>query len=968
MHINLHISEYFINFASSLKPIDMKSLFTILLLFVTINLKAQMYWQRPVVNYNRHEYGASNQNWMIDQHDNGWMYFANNKGLLEFDGVYWNLYPIANHSKARSIKVGKDNKIYTGGLREFGYFAPNRLGGLDYTSLSSKLPAKKISNIWKVLVTDHKVYYQGDSRFFCYADGKLSTVDCNGVAFSEVINNKIYFTNTIGLYHLYKGKPRLVPGSTFIGKLNIVALLPWQGKIILITANHGIYLYDGEKFTRPFTSIESSLTDRTISCAAIHNQMFAIGTIDSGLHLFNIYKNTEEKISIANGLQNKSQLSLKFDKDGNLWLGLDNGIDYIAFNTPLFFLNSKQSSIGAGYCSSLLAGKLFLGTNQGVYSSTVPSSTNVSVSLTPIAGMSGQVHCMYQYDNLLFCGGRRFLAYTDGKHTTIVPSQRGIWQMQAVSNHNADIIVMGSYWGLKVMRKVAGAWTYTNNIKGFDISSKSMYVEPESNNIWIANKTDGIWRVTTDLNFTKVLHKKCYNNQLLPAGDNAFITRIANNIVIASHHGLFRYNAKDDRLEPFTQLEKRLGGHHCYTYLKQESNGELWYVCQGELKRTYTGEATSQPFLSDNMIEDFEHVNQLSYNQAIVGTEDGFVMIDNAVKDIKSMPIPHLQIRKLYVTNGRDSLAYGMSFANNDTPLNIKYRDNSVRIEYSASNYNRLQAVTYSYRLKGFTDKWSDYTTNTRKEYTDLPEGKYTFEVKIMPNEGGKPVISQLSFRILPPWYRSWWAYILYIIGMLLMIYDVFRRYKQSREKLIKQKNEELSKQKSIYEEDINQKNKQIDDLEAEKLRNELQYKSDELVKTTLNVVRKNEILLKIKKDAENLSSTIGKEDLVHIRRSMLRLINQINTNIEHDSDLDSFQSSFDAVHHDFFKKLDGQFPELTHKDKMLCAYIRMDLMSKEIAPLLNISERGVEISRYRLRKKMGLETNVNLMEFLRRL
>ena len=174
-----------------------------------------------------------------------------------------------------------------------------------------------------------------------------------------------------------------------------------------------------------------------------------------------------------------------------------------------------------------------------------------------------------------------------------------------------------------------------------------------------------------------------------------------------------------------------------------------------------------------------------------------------------------------------------------------------------------------------------------------------------------------------------------------------------------------MNRQKSVLEKDINQKQKQISELEEEKLRNELNYKSDELIKTTLNVVRKNEILQKIKKDAVNLSRTINDGNLSSIRRGMLRLINQIDINLEHDSDLDNFQNSFNAVHDDFFKKLDTQYPQLSYKDKMLCAYIKMSLMYKEIAPLLNISVRGVEINRYRLRKKLGLDEKANLAKFL---
>lgn len=116
-----------------------KTILTMLLLLFTTGIQAQMFWQRPVVNYNRHTYNAANQNWMVAQHQNGWMYFANNKGLLEFDGIYWNLYPLPHATKMRSIKIGKDNRIYVGGLKEFGFFTDNNQGGLQYHSLSKTL-------------------------------------------------------------------------------------------------------------------------------------------------------------------------------------------------------------------------------------------------------------------------------------------------------------------------------------------------------------------------------------------------------------------------------------------------------------------------------------------------------------------------------------------------------------------------------------------------------------------------------------------------------------------------------------------------------------------------------------------------------------------------------------------------------------------------------------------------------------
>lgn len=955
----------------------MRNLLIALWLLLPIATQAQMFWQRPVVNYHRHTYNAGSQNWMVDQLANGWIYFANNKGLLEYDGVYWNLYPMPHTAKMRSLKIGKDNCIYVGAQREFGYFTPNNMDGMKYHSLSEKLNSKTVSNIWNIHIIDNKVYYQGDRYFFCYDKGKISSIDCNGITSSGIVNNKIYFTNFLGLFTIQGNRIVAVKHSEFLSRCNVVAYLSYEGKLLLVTQENGIYLYDGKQFNKILPFLETYLHTHHLSCAKIHKNTLAIGTLDEGLLLVNLATLQVEKIDIENGLQNKSILSMKFDQANNLWLGLDNGIDYVSLETHTFFLKSKLTSIGAGYCSLYFDGKLYLGTNQGIFSTNVPTSINTPIQFNNIQGLSGLTHCFYSHDNKLFIGGRQFFAMIDGNLIKKY-NKRGVWHVQAISR-DADIMLTGTYWGLEVIKKVNNNWIFCNKIDGMNISAKTMFVEPESNNVWLGNKSDGLWRVTLNANFTKILHKKCFNNSLLPKGENVYVTQIGKHIIIASRKGLFRYNADNDKIEHDKQLEEMLDGHCAYSYLKQDGNKRLWYVANGilkyidyhdglyfknSLKDNYKNKIS---YWGDSMIEDFEDISFLNDHQRVIGTEDGFVLIDISKKQKSHAPL-NLFIRKIYLTNGKDSVAYGESFNRHKKPLIIKYKDNSIRIEYGCNNYDHTKTITYSYKLDRVDRKWSEFTSATTKEYTDLPEGSYTFSVKIRPDFGGKDIQTSMTFEILPPWYRSWWAYTIYIILISYSFYNICHHIKKSRERLIKMKDAEMKHQKSVLEHDIDQKKKQITELEEEKLRNELNYKSDELVKTTLNVVRKNEVLQKIKKDAESLSRTINDGNLVNVRRGMLRLINQIETNIEHDSDLDNFQSSFDAVHNDFLRKLGETYPQLTHKDKMLCAYIKMNLMSKEIAPLLNISVRGVEISRYRLRKKLGMDEKDNLAEFLQKI
>ena len=253
------------------------------------------------------------------------------------------------------------------------------------------------------------------------------------------------------------------------------------------------------------------------------------------------------------------------------------------------------------------------------------------------------------------------------------------------------------------------------------------------------------------------------------------------------------------------------------------------------------------------------------------------------------------------------------------------------------------------------------------KEFTGLHEGKYVFSVKLLTDGSQEPVETSFAFEILPPWYRTWWSYLVYSVVVVLLFYYVYYRISVGRKRLLMQKELELYRQEQKFQKESDLKDQKIDSLQEENLQSELRHKSEELIRTTLNIVRKNEILLDIKKEVLGISHSISEENLVSLRRKTLRLLGQIDTNIEHDDDLQAFQSTFDSVHHDFFKKLEETYPELNNKEKLLCAYIKMNLLSKEIAPLLNISLRGVEISRYRLRKKLGLEEGANLAEFLQK-
>ncbi len=950
------------------------SLTCLFLLLVSAPLRAD--WQRPIANYTRHAYKAGTQNWDIQQHDNGWIYVANNKGLLEFDGVEWNTYPIRN-AKTRALKMGNDGRIYIGGMEQFGYFSPNSLGGLDYTCLSdSLLPGTSVGIIWNILMDKGRVYFQSDRHFFYYENGKVGMINASSEIYSsQIVRNNLYAITAGGLMML--NETELVPvcdTGGVGGVLKTGGLLSYQGKLLIVSRNRGFFSYDGFALRKYATAADDFCSRNQLFCAALKDSLLALGSIQNGVCLLNLNTGEVENISTEHGLQNKTALSMTFDTTGNLWVGLDNGIDCIHLKARIASLYGGKSVIGSGYASCCYQGNFYLGTNQGLYRTALPTRLNKKEPMDFMPGTGGQIWSLYEYDDKLFCCSDNGIFILDGGRMEHLAAIRGVWGVTPM-NGRKDVLIAGTYSGLYLLGKRGARWEVEGKIKGSHRSSKDVLVEDGTNALWVANKEDGISRLLLSDDLREVKKEKYYNGKELPRGYDACLAQIDNEVTVTSHDGLWRYDRTDDRLERFPSLENQMDGRTVYTYLSVDSLKNIWYVADGALKvlrydaaeRKYYRQE-NEIFLRGSLIENFENIHLCDEGRIVAGTEEGFSLIRLEPQPVHPVPL-NLQIRKVYMTGQRDSLIYGRSYLYDEVPVVVPYAYNSLRIEYSVNDYNRMHTVLYSYKLSrdGEEGKWSEYGENQTKEFTGLHEGRYVFSVKLLTDRDVPPVVTSFAFEVLPPWYRSWWGYLIYTVVLGLVLYYTYYRIADGRKRLLMQKELELYRQKQEFQKESDLKDRKIDSLKEENLRAELGHKSEELIRTTLNIVRKNEMLMDIRKEVLGISHSINEENLVSLRRKTFRLLGQIETNIEHDDDLQTFQSVFDSVHHDFFRKLEEAYPDLNNKDKMLCAYIKMSLLSKEIAPLLNISLRGVEISRYRLRKKLNLSEGENLAEFLQK-
>lgn len=948
----------------------------ILILSIAFAMPAKCSWQYAITNHSKKEYKAGNQNWQITQHPNGWMYIANNKGLLEYDGVYWNNY-LFNYAKMRSVHI-RGEAIYAGGLEQFGYYTPNDLGLLQYTSLSAKLSQKaKVGVIWDIHSQGDDIYFLSNHTIFLSRNDEITVLsNTEHIISSAMIDGKLHVLTARGLTKLMDDKLTLLPNTSDLGTMKVIKMLPTQEGILMITAQNGLYFYQDGTIT-PYRGMAKEFIDNNqLFCAAAKDSLIALGTVQNGILLWQPATDTYECISVENGLQNKTVLKLHFDQENNLWVGLDNGIDCIHLHSPIMSL-CKSNVIGSGYGASFQDNHLYLATNQGMYYSCFQAkelTREEEPDIKQIKGIKGQVWSVRKIGEEVFCNSDRGVFLLNADKATRINGASNAWDIVRVNN-DEDVLVAGSYGGLFVLKKQNNQWTFQHRIEGFNHSCKNMMAEDMKNGIWVTNSEQGIHRLKISDDMRRIDNMKNYNTNALPIQGDVCVTRIDNNIVFTSIHGLFRYNHINDSIEEYKELEELLDGKTHYTYLKQDDNRNIWYVANGTLKliRYNPGQKIYErnryeSYLSNALIEYFEDIYFHSHNQILIGTEDGFSLIDTSQPHLSKETI-HLQIRKVYNTSAQDSLIYGRSFTHNARKISLPYTQNSIRIEYSAKSYDPMQDVVYSWRLLGDSnEEWSEYTHATFKDFTHLHEGSYTFELRAITNSGSEPVYTSFAFKIQPPWYRSFWAHLLYLLAVLLFAYYIWHRHQQAQKLLLLKKEQEMLQKELEFKRENELKDQKIDKLREENLEAELKHKTAELVSSTLNLSRKNEMLLEIKKEAMNMGNAIKEGDLVDIRRKNLRLINKIDTNLEQDNAINEFQNNFDALHHGFFSILEQQYPQLSKKEKMLCAYIRTNMLSKEIAPLLNMSVRGVEITRYRLRKKLNLNEKENLYEFLQKI
>jgi len=391
-----------------------------------------------VRNYDKKEYEAGNQNWSIASTSDGLTYFANNDGLLEFDGSNWRLYEMPGKLNVRSVFVDSNDLVYVGSYEEFGFWEKNEFGHMSYNSLSNQISESQFHNdeIWRIIIHDELVYFQSFSEIFVYDGTKVFKIGFPG---SLVVllkaDNKLYIHGVNkGLYRIDGIAAHLVPGSDQLASDEIMVVLPMDGGKLLVGAkNSGLFVYDGKSF-EPFTSsVSKEIRDAEINVGIKLDKFILLGTITSGLFILNESGDLIDHISELSFLNNNTVLALSKDKLGNIWIGLDAGISYLQFNSQIQLYVNPTVKIGSTYDAKVYQGTLYVGTNKGLYRFKQMDRYFTSPNL--VAGSVGQVWSLFEFNNTLLCGHSNGTYAVVGDSMHLLSSINGGFHYEELSKH-----------------------------------------------------------------------------------------------------------------------------------------------------------------------------------------------------------------------------------------------------------------------------------------------------------------------------------------------------------------------------------------------------------------------------------------------------------------------------------------------------------------------------------------------------
>lgn len=801
-------------------------------------------------NYSPQEYRADPQNWAVVQSPQGLMYFGNNDGVLEYDGVKWNIIHTPNRTTVRSLAYGSDSLLYLGARGDLGYLAPDSVGKLQIVSLLKYLPedVRDFSDVWSTLAVGDAVYFQTEKYIFRFQNIRSGSPAVKLWKAKERYHlsfkvGKRYFVRQwgIGLQALNeKDELELLPGTQSLADERVYSILPHaNNNLVLATRTRGLLLYSGGKLAPFAPKLKDELNTARIYCGLLlPDSSFAYGTSMQGIILIDKKGNIYRRINEVDGLYDNEVFGLSVDRENGLWTVLNNGISRVEALSPLTVIQAGIE--GSVQSITRFQDRLYVATTQGVFSAKV-TITNDNPIFTPIKGISNQCWRLEIINNQLLLGARDGLYQIEGEVAKpIIKIDKAVFDIQISKKYKEQVLYLGTGEGLYILNFEKGKWKLDKIIQNLRDDIRSLAEAPDGI-LWVGTSYLGIKKVDFSKEIIAEPNIRTYGiSEGLPTLNDNYVTILDGLPTISAKNGLYYYDIQTDKIlldKRFNFPSQSLVDYRLLAGLALDH----WVLAKNNITKQYEvfrlyskadGKKIAEPapylkagrFISQELYIEPDGTIWL-------GTSEGVARYRASTQKANRPPFQAL-IRRVLLNE--DSLLYEGYIR---PQVRLEHGFKTLHFEFAAPHFEEPEAIEFQYLLEGYDSEWSHWTGVTARDYTNLPEGKYVFKVRARNLYDEISPATVFKFEVLPPWYRQWWAYVIYAVGCVsLMVFAVRWRLKYEKEE--KQKLEDMIAERTS---EIEQRSQELT-LATEAL----QKQKQELEFTHREISAKNEIMEKV--------------------------------------------------------------------------------------------------------------------------
>ncbi len=761
---------------------------------------SQINASKGVPSYTNYVIGDDNiagqQVWNVNQNKDGFLFIGTSSGLQKFDGKNWELLASPTtefNTNVRATLLASDSTFYFGSLGDFGFVTSDSTGKSVERSLLAGFPADLVFNdIWSIRESDGKIYFQAREAIFIYTPGtenqasslkvwKPDTEFMYGFSLDDT-----YYTHqmNLGLYREQKGSLELVPKSEFLGEERVQVLLPYQNEFLVGAFDGGLFHYDGQNFIPFPTEIDSLLQERSLYKAlALPDSTYALSVLGHGFFIIDQAGKIKSHFNTKNSITDQSVYAFYLDNTYNLWVGTNSGLSKIEIFSPITRFDSEEYEIGSPLSLNANDDNLYIGTSTNVLY--IDKSDGMVRKVDGIPNT--QVFGLAADDNQVLSTGVGIYAIQGAKASLIAGTESFQTLKVLISEFHPGYVFISGGFGIQVFKRELtsnGNYDYENigPISGVQRSVYSL-AENKEGELWGGTQAGILFRIvfaktaSGNLDVPNARVEEISEKDGVRGLSGLTVGPIEGKVYTSGIDGFYYFDSSTQEFErdPVFSFSDEIANINLDTYgLGVGETGNVYLDFKGEKRLAFrqadgSFKLQAYPF---NLINSRNVASGYTEPSGVIwfGTDEGLIRLDPNQDYKIDHPVP-LYFKS--IMSGEKSLA-PKEFLAGAIP-EIDFKGNEIRFEYSAPYFIRENQIRYQTFLEGLDEDWSEWEDKVYREFSNLPWGKYTFRARAKNTFGTISDEITYTFEISPPWYATWWAYLLYFFSFGLIVYGVVK-------------------------------------------------------------------------------------------------------------------------------------------------------------------------------------------------